>query len=152
MLCLVAMNWSPNWVFEIGNPNTTIWMCSVFVSGIGNQFRGHSRPQLTYPLSIQRSRPLYWRSIPEPFPASEPRSHSSPPRATLASLAVAQPAPPRRYALPPSLCPLPSLSLATIRRPWPPSSLPPFPLAAPSPRRNPNPSGANDGGRWLHGD
>jgi hypothetical protein len=51
MPCLVARNWPPNRVFGIGIPNTTVWMCSVFVSGIGNQFRWHPPPATNLPPS-----------------------------------------------------------------------------------------------------
>ena len=128
---MVARNSPPNWLFGIGNLNSTVWMCLVFTCGIGNQFRGHPRAQLTYsPLDseVQTSELAQnWRTVPR-------RSHSRLLRARRSPL-------PRLPAPPPAPGPPSSPPPAAIRRPWPPSSLPPLPRGRPLPAMAvPNPN------------
>jgi hypothetical protein len=146
MPCLVARNWPLNWLFGIGNPNSTVWMSFVFVCRIGNQFRGHPHPQPTYP-------PLnseVWTSV---FTNRFARG---------ASLALVSTRRPRRST---SICrrrhagklrrPLSVPYLLSLRRPSAAPGLPssPPPLLPGCPLRGGTLTlGLNGGGWWFHGD
>ena len=51
MPCLVAKNWAMNWLFRIGDPNSSVWLSSELKCGIQNQFRGTTPARPTYPFA-----------------------------------------------------------------------------------------------------